>query len=284
MARRAGVWNVLKLWLLLLAFCAALGAIGWVLDGYRLMSILVFSALLLAVGLYWYADRIVLGMVGARELVTGEHPLLHSVVERLATAAGVSKPKLHVIPDGFPRALSAGRGPGSSTVVVSTGLLQALPPEELEGVVAHEIAHARRRDVLVQVTAVVIAVSLVEASRVGGWLQRTLLFVLGPIAAAFVHVLLSQNRELGADAGAAELCGTPHGLADALLRLEQASELVEFRASPASEPLYTINPFEEDGLAALFSTHPPVAERVRRLRALDPDWALDERGPLTRPS
>jgi len=274
--RSAGVWNVLKLWLLLLAFCAALGAIGWVLDGYRLLSILVFCALLLAVGLYWYADRIVLGMVGARELVTGEHPLLHSVIERLATAAGVSKPKLYVIPDGFPRALSAGRGPGSSTVVVSTGLLQALPPEELEGVVAHEIAHARRRDVLVQVTAVVIAVSLVEASRVGGWLQRTLLFVLGPVAAAFVHVLLSEQRELGADEGAAELCGTPHGLADALLRLEQASELVEFRASPASEPLYTINPFEEEGIAALFSTHPPVAERVGRLRALDPEWATNE--------
>jgi heat shock protein HtpX len=249
-----------------------LGALGWWLDGYRLMSILIFCALLLAVGLYWYADRVVLGMVGARELVAGENPLLHSFVERLAAAAAVAQPKLYVIPDGFPRALSAGRGPGSTAVVVSTGLLQALPPEELEGVVAHELAHARRRDVLVQVTAVVIAVSLVEASRVGGWLQRMLLFVLGPIAAAFVHVLLSQKRELGADETAAALCGTPHGLADALLRLEQASELVEFRASPASEPLYTVNPFEEEGLAALFSTHPPVADRVRRLRALDPEW------------
>jgi heat shock protein HtpX len=271
-SRGAGVWNVLKLWLLLGAFCAALGAIGWALDGYRLMSILIFCALLLAVGLYWYADRVVLGMVGARELVTGEHPLLHTIVDRLAAAANVARPKLYVIPDGFPRALSAGRGRGSSTVVVSTGLLQALPPEELEGVVAHEIAHARRRDVLVQVTAVVIAVSLVESSRIGGWLQRTLLFVLGPVAAAFVHVLLSQRRELGADEGAAGLCGTPHGLADALLRLEQASELVEFRASPASEPLYTVNPFEDEGLAALFSTHPPVEERVRKLRSLDPDW------------
>ena len=273
MSSRAGVWNVLKLWLLLGAFCAALGAIGWALDGYRLLSILVFCGLLLAVGLYWYADRIVLGMVGARELVTGEHPLLHSIVDRLAAAADVARPKLYVIPDGFPRALSAGRGPGSAALVVSTGLLQALPPEELEGVVAHEIAHARRRDVLVQVTAVLIAVSLVEASRIGGWLQRTLLFVLGPIAAAFVHVLLSQKRELGADERAAALCGSPHGLADALLRLDRASELVEFRASPASEPLYTVNPFEEEGIAALFSTHPPVEERVQKLRSLDPEWA-----------
>jgi heat shock protein HtpX len=272
-SRGPGVWNVLKLWLLLGAFCAGLGAIGWWIDSYRLMSILIFCGLLLALGLYWYADRVVLGMVGARELVTGEHPLLHSIVDRLAAAAEVARPKLYVIPDGFPRALSAGRGPGSAAVVVSTGLLQALPPEELEGVVAHEIAHARRRDVFVQVAAVVIAVSLVEASRVGGWLQRTLLFVLGPIAAAFVHVLLSQRRELGADESAALLCGTPHGLADALLRLDRASELVEFRASPASEPLYTVNPFEEEGLAALFSTHPPVEERVRKLRALDPEWA-----------
>jgi len=274
--RRAGVGNVLKLWLLLAALCAALGAIGWGLDGYRAISILVFCGLLLAVGLYWYADRVVLGMVGARELVPGEAPLLHSTVERLAAAAGVAKPKLYVIPDGFPRALSAGRGPRSAVVCVSTGLLQALPPEELEGVVAHEIAHARRRDVLVQVTAVVIAVSLVEASRIGGWLQRALLFAFGPVAAAFVHLLLSPKRELAADERAAGLCGSPHGLAAALLRLEQASELVSFRSTPASEPLYTINPFEEEGLAALFSTHPPVAERVRRLRALDPDWAQND--------
>jgi heat shock protein HtpX len=274
-SRGAGVGNVLKLWALLTAFCAALGAIGWALDGYRAMSIFGFCGLLLAVGLYWSADRVVLGMVGARELVVGEHPLLHSTVERLAATADVAKPKLYVIPDGFPRALSAGRGPGSPTIVVSMGLLQALPPEELEGVVAHEVAHARRRDVLVQVTAVVIAVTLVEASRIGGWLQRALLFVLGPVAAAFVHVLLSQKRELRADADAAALCRSPHGLADALLRLDQASELVAFSATPASEPLYTINPFEPEGLAALFSTHPPVAERVRRLRALDPEWQTD---------
>jgi heat shock protein HtpX len=139
-------------------------------------------------------------------------------------------------------------------------------------VLAHELAHIRNRDVLAQTAAVVVAGALIEASRVGGWLQRSLLFVLGPLAAAIVHLLLSPRREFAADRAAAALCGSPHGLADALIRLEQASELVEFRASPATEPLYTINPFAEQGLAGLFVTHPPVGDRVRRLRALDPDW------------
>ena len=123
-----------------------------------------------------------------------------------------------------------------------------------------------------QTAAVVVAAALIETSRVGGWLQRSLLFVLGPLAAAIVHLLISPKREFAADRTAAGFCGSPHGLADALIRLERAAELVEFRASPATEPLYTINPFVEEGLAGLFVTHPPVGERVRRLRALDPDW------------
>jgi heat shock protein HtpX len=157
-------------------------------------------------------------------------------------------------------------------LVVSRGLLGALPPAELEGVVAHELAHVRMRDVLTQSAAVVLAAALVELSRVGGFLSRALLFVLGPVAAAIQHVLLSPRRELAADRAAAVLCDSPHGLADALLRLEQASELVEFQANPATEPLYTVNPFAPEGLANLFVTHPPVGERVRRLRALDPGW------------
>jgi heat shock protein HtpX len=179
---------------------------------------------------------------------------------------------LYVIPDGFPRALSAGRGVTSSALAVSTGLLGLPAPAEIEGVLAHEIAHVRNRDVLVQTTVVVLAASLVELSRIGGWLSRALLYVLGPIAASFVHLVLSPRREFEAYRLAAELCGSPHGLADALVRLEQASELVEFRASPATEPLYTINPFAEEGLAKLFVTHPLTGERVRRLRDLDPEW------------
>ena len=125
---------------------------------------------------------------------------------------------------------------------------------------------------LVQTIAVIVAAAIVETSRLGGALQRWLLFVLGPVAAAFTHLLLSPKREFLADRFAAELCDSPHGLADALLRLEQAMLLVGFEASPATEPVYTTNPFAEEGLAAAFVTHPPVGERVRRLRALDPDW------------
>ena len=176
------------------------------------------------------------------------------------------------MPDGFPRALSAGRGPRGSAIGVSSGLLSALPPAELEAVVAHEIAHIRSRDVIVQTAVVVVATALLEASRIGGWLTRALLFVLGPLAAALVHLLLSPKREFAADRDAAELCGSPHGMADALVRLDHASELLAFAANPATEPLYTTNPFLEEGVAALFVTHPPTAERVRRLRALDPAW------------
>jgi heat shock protein HtpX len=267
------VWNVLKAWLLVLGLSGLFGGLGFLAGGYRLLSALAFSVLLLAGAIYWYSDRIALGMVGARELPFGEAPALHSTVERLAAVAGVAKPRLHLLPDGHPRAFAAGRGPAGSSLALSAGLVSALTPAELEGVVAHELAHVRSRDVVIQTAVVVLAAALVEASRIGGWLERALLFVLGPTAAAFVHLLLSPKREFAADRAAAVICDSPHGLADALLRLEQTGELVEFRASPATEPLYTINPFAEEGLAGLFVTHPATSERVRRLRALDPGWA-----------
>jgi heat shock protein HtpX len=264
--------NILKAWALLVGLCALLGALGWWIGGLRVALVFGFGGALVGVGSYLYSDRIVLGMVGARELLPGEAPPLQTVVEQLSLRARVVKPRLYVIPDAFPRALSVGRSVGSSSIAVSTGLLGSPSPAELEGILAHEVAHIRNRDVLVQTPVVVLAGSLVEFSRLGGWLSRTLLYVLGPLAASFTHLLLSPRREFEADRLAAGLCESPHGLADALLRLDQASELVEFRASPATEPLYTINPFAEEGLAKLFVTHPPVGERVQRLRDLDPGW------------
>jgi heat shock protein HtpX len=266
------VRNILKAWALLIGTCAVFGLIGWALGGYRLLSIFAFCAALLAGALYWYGDRVALGLVRARELPIGEAPGLHSTVERVAAVAGVAKPRLYLMRDGLPRALATGRGPRGSTIAVSAGLLSAASPAELEAVLAHELAHVRHRDVVVQTAVVVVAATLLELSRVGGWLQRALLFVLGPLASAFVHLMLSPKREFLADATAAAICESPHPMADALVRLEQASELVSFEGSPATEPLYTINPFLEVGLAALFVTHPPVGERVRRLRELDPDW------------
>jgi heat shock protein HtpX len=264
--------NVAKAWLLLLGLSAVLAFVGWAIGGVRLLSIFAFCGLLLVGGAYWSFDRVVLGMVRARELAVAEAPLLHSTVERLAARAGVMKPKLYLIPDGMPLAFATGRGPMYSSLAVSSGCVSACPPAELEGVLAHELAHVKHRDVALQTAVVVLAASLIELSRIGGFLSRVLLFVLGPVAAACVHLLLSPKRELEADRRAAELCDSPHGLADALLRMEQAAELVSFEASPATEPLWTFNPFLEEGLAALFVTHPTVARRVARLRALVPEW------------
>jgi len=264
--------NIVKAWLLLAGVCGLLALAGWAIGGLRLLSIFVFCGLLLVIGAYWTFDRVVLGMVRARELPIAEAPLLHSTVERLAAVAGVVKPKLYLIPDGMPLALATGRGPSSSSLAVSSGCVTACPPAELEGVLAHELAHIKHHDVALQTAVVVLAASMIELSRIGGWLERALLFVLGPMAAACIHILLSPKREFEADYRAAEFCGSPHGLADALIRLEQAAELIDFKASPATEPLWTFNPFLEEGLAALFVTHPPIEERVRRLRRLDPDW------------
>jgi heat shock protein HtpX len=270
--RAAVAGNLLKAFALLAVMCLALGALGWFAGGYRFLLLFLGSAVGIAGAVYAYGDRFVLGMLGARELPLAEAPALHSTVEALAARARVAKPKLYLLPDGHPRALSVGRGPRGAALAVSSGLLAASPPAELEGVVAHELAHIARRDVLVQTIAVVVAATLIELSRIGGFLERALLFVLGPIASAFTHLLLSPRREFAADRVAADLCQSPHGLADAILRLELAGAMVDFRASPATEPVYTVNPFEEHGLATLFLTHPRPEARVRRLRELDPDW------------
>ena len=263
--------NLFKAWFLLLGFCALVGGLGWLAGGYRTASISIFCALLAAAALYWYLDRVAPGMVGARELAAAEAPAFQATVERLAVRVGVAQPRLYLLTDAHPRAFAAGRGPNGSSLAVSAGLLTAAQPAELEGIVAHELVHIRNRDVLVQTTVSVLAGFLIETTRLGGWLQRPLLFLFGPIAAAFTHLLLSPSREFAADREAARICESPHGLADGLLRLDAAGSFVEFRASPATEPLYTVNPFAEEGIAAMFVTHPPLGERVKRLRGLDPE-------------
>ncbi len=264
--------NLAKLWALLLGFCALLAGLGWVLGEYRLASIFVFCGLLAAVTAWWHGERVALAMVGARKAADSEATTVRSALERLARRARIAPPRLYLIADPFPRALSTGRGVTASTVVLSTGLVASASPAEIEGVLAHEVAHIARRDTVVQTAAVLLSSTLVEIARLGGFLQRALLFVLGPVAAAFVHLLLSPKREFAADRYAAELCESPHGLADVLLRLQLAGELVGLDASPLTEPLHTVNPFPREGAAVLFDTHPPVAERVRQLRNLDPEW------------
>jgi heat shock protein HtpX len=265
----AGAANVGKAWLLVLLIAGFFAGIGWLLAGLHGATLFAFASLLGATAVYWLGDRALLGMLGARPFALAEDPLLRSRTDRLAATAGVLPPKLFLIDDGFPRSFAVGRGPRSSSVAVSTGLLAALSPDELDAVLAHELAHVRARDVLTQTFAVLLGVTLVEASRVGGFLSRALLFVFAPVAAAFTHLLLSPKREIRADAFAAVATERPHDLADALTRLDAASGLVSFRASPATEPLYVVNPFaEDDELARMFQTHPPVTDRVARLRAM----------------
>ncbi len=266
MRRLLAARNIGKALILYGALAGGLFALGWWIGNLRLASVFLVVGLLMAATVFWYGPRVILASLGARELQLAESPALHSTVERLALVARVERPKLYLMKDGHPRALSVGRGASASGIAFTQGLVTLLSPAELEGVLAHEMAHARHRDSLVQTPVVLIANWLVEASRIGGFLERALLFVLGPIAASIVQVFLSAKRELAADLRAAEICGSPHPLADALVRIEQAEELVRFQGSPVTEPLYIVNPFEPVGLAAMFSTH-PAGWRARRAPA-----------------
>lgn len=267
MRRRVSA-NFLKAFLLVALLVALATGFGWLIGGTRSAGLFAFCSLSAAIAVYWLGERALLGMLDARAFALAEDPLLRSATDRIAAQLHVTPPRLALIDDGFPRAFVVGRGPGGSTLVVSTGLLRALRREELDAVIAHELAHIRSLDVLTQTFAVLLATVVVETSRIGGFLSRALLFVLAPVAAAFTHALLSQKREYAADRDAARV-SNPHDLADALVRLDRSAELVDFSASPATEPLYTVDPFEPDRVSRMFRTHPPLAERLQRLRALD---------------
>ena len=266
---RAVALNLAKALLLVAALAAVFGGLGWLIGGRTTAALFAFCSPPDRTGRLPLRRQSAARDARSAAVRAREYPSLRSAAADTAAAKlGVRPPQLFLIPDGFPRLFAVGRGPYSSSLAVSAGALHTLRTEELEAAIAHELAHVRRRDVLVQTFVVLFATTLVEFSRVGGWFSRALLYVLAPIGAAFVHLLLSPKRELYADAFAAQVTGAGHDLADALMRLDRAAELVEFEASPTTEPLYPIDPFESEGIARMFKTHPPLTDRVRRLREL----------------
>jgi heat shock protein HtpX len=273
----------LRTWLFIAALTALLVAAGALVGGPFLYAF-VALAVLMNVGGYWFSDRIALAASRARPLEEAEAPWLHAAVADLSQRAGIPAPRLYLIPSEQPNAFAAGRNPSRSVVAVTQGLLELMPPEQVRAVVAHELAHVRYRDVLVASIAAMVAgaisalANLLQLSFLFrgdddesplGWVGALATIILAPIAALLLQLAVSRQREYLADATAARLLGGGRPLADALEGLERGTQAAPLAVNPAFASLYIANPLPRVGLAGLFSTHPPIPERVRRLRSLD---------------
>jgi heat shock protein HtpX len=286
--------NQIKTVLLLGVLSAILVGVGGSLGPQWLWGA---TALALAMNLfaYFFSDRLVLRMSGAREVGPAEAPELHRMVEELSAAAGIPKPRVCLIDAPYANAFATGRNPRNAAVAVTTGILQLLDRRELRGVIAHEIGHVVNRDVLVATVAAGLATAVGHLANVvalsglfghrdeeeqGSGAGGILFLILGPIAATLVQLGISRSREYLADEAGARLSGDPLALASALEKLERSAELVPAQAEPAAASLFIVNPFGGlGGLVGLFSTHPPARERIRRLR----EMALDTRRAFRSP-
>jgi heat shock protein HtpX len=278
-----------RTWLLIAALTGLLIAIGGAIGGGALYIFVLLAVLMNVVG-YWFSDKLALKASRARPINPGEMPELEAQVDELARRAGVPVPRLYVIPSDQPNAFATGRNPGHAAVAVTEGLLLHLPSEEVRGVLAHEFGHIKNRDILVSTIAAMVAGAV---SAVASIPQFSLLFggsddedsplgfigtlatiIVAPIAAMLLQLAVSRQREYLADATGAQLLGHAAPLADALETLERAARAIPMNVNPAAASLYAVNPLPRQGLATLFMTHPPLAERIRRLRALDGDRAM----------
>ena len=277
----------LKTMLLLALLSGIIIVLGGLLGG-RGGVILAFGlALVMNVGSYWYSDRIVLSMYHARELAPEEAPYLHDIVADLARNAGVPKPRICVIPEEAPNAFATGRDPEHAVVAVTEGIMRLLSPEELRGVVAHEMGHVVNRDILIQTVAGVMASAIVTLANIfqftaifggnrdgedgGNPIGALVLALLAPMAAGLIQMAISRSREFLADETGARLCGQPLALAGALYKLGAASGQIPMRSgNPSTAELFIVAPLfgRDGGVARLFSTHPPLTERIERLRAM----------------
>jgi heat shock protein HtpX len=278
--------NVFKTALLLAVLTMMLVLLGGALGGRQGMVVAFLFAVVMNFGSYWFSDKIVLAMYGAQPMSEAQAPRLHAVVRRLALKAQIPMPAVYVIPADTPNAFATGRNPEHAAVAVTEGIMRILDDEELEGVLAHELSHVKNRDVLISTIAATLAGAITMLAHMAQWaamfgggrsddeerggnpIALILMAVLAPIAALLVQLAVSRAREYQADATGARLAGQPWGLASALEKLQAAQQAAPLAANPATAHLFIVNPLSGQSLMNLFSTHPPLEERIARLRAM----------------
>ena len=269
--------NGMKTVLLLGALSGLLLVIGELLGGGQGLMLGFIMAAVMNFGSYWFSDKIVLAMYGARQVEPG-HPL-HQMVANLAQRASLPMPKVYVIPQDSPNAFATGRNPQHAAVAATEGIMRILNHEELEGVIAHELAHVKHRDILISSIAATLAAAVMMLARFamffgpsrdddrdgGNPIALLATMLLAPLAAMLIQAAISRSREFAADAGAAAIVGTPNGLVNALRKIEAAARGIPLDANPATAHMFIVNPFSGGGLMSLFSTHPPTEKRVAAL-------------------
>jgi heat shock protein HtpX len=280
------VSSMLKTGVLLGVLTALFVVIGYSLGGQQGMVVAFGLAVAMNLFSYWFSDKVVLAMYGARPISEAEAPRLYAIVRRLATRAQIPMPPVYLIPTDALNAFATGRSPDHAAVAVTEGILRVLDEDELEGVLAHELSHVRNRDVLISTIAATLAGAITYLAHMMQWAAffgggrssddeeggspwaMLLLAILAPFAAMLVQLAVSRAREYQADASGARLAGRPTGLAKALEKLETAARAEPLPANPATAHLFIVNPLSGQTLMRLFSTHPPTEERIRRLRAM----------------
>ncbi len=277
--------NMFKTALLLAILTALLVLIGGAIGGQQGMLVAFLFALVINFASYWFSDRIVLAMYGAQPIEESEASGLYRIVRTLATRAGIPMPRVYLIPSETPNAFATGRNPQHAAVAVTEGILRLLDEAELEGVLAHELSHVRNRDVLIATIAATLAGAITYLAHMAQWaaifggrrddeeegggvVGALLMAILAPIAAMLIQLAVSRAREFQADASGARLAGKTWGLARALEKLETASQAIPMEAAPATAHLFIVNPLSGRTLLRLFSTHPPIEERIARLRSM----------------
>jgi heat shock protein HtpX len=279
--------NTLKTVVLLTFLTVLLVFVGGALGGQNGMIIAFMMALVMNFVSYWFSDKIVLAMYKAQPVTEAQAPDLHAMIRRLTQKAGLPMPKVYIIPEEALNAFATGRNPAHGVVAVTEGIIRALDREELEGVIAHELAHIKHRDILTGTIVATIAGAISMLAQMAHWamlfgggrrddsdeggspIVALVMMIVAPIAAMLVQMAISRTREYEADKGGAAIAGNPYGLANALLKLERGAQIVPMHdAKPATAHMFIMNPLTGGGLMKLFSTHPPIAERVKRLKEL----------------